>query len=442
MKLFWLKPSLRKISDLFAILSICLAVNIAQAFPPVDAVEKKWYSGIKVDGSLQTTLGIDEPNVGSIFASKDTRSQVDFSTRRFNALLRVRQPGKFLALFDGMLENDQDTGQDLHQGLVNQLYLAYDVTDVLRVRVGKQRTLWGHGFAYIPTDFINPPLDPTALNLIRPGVKAISFDYSFSKFTLSGILTKDSGKVIGGEGLKLTSSAISGLDFYLIYYHSDIVGHAGGASFAVDPSVIWFPKWPSFVIYGSLGINEKSRYPEVLNATYTVNGSNLYYPAVGPTGKTGPYLSFLAAMSYEFVKARLSLSAEYYYIGDAYPPGDRDKIMNALSSPNIYVSQPSSLWLNNLTAFGRNQQQYLSLSLSHRSVTEGVNHFLDTFGYELGLLQGLNDSSNFMTAAIKSNYWSNTEITLRSFQPFGNSKSEFGSMPFNWNLQLLVKVGF
>jgi len=419
---------------------LCSCLGPAWAFPPTEG-DGGW--NVKVDGSLLTTLAVDQSRVGSVFNPNATRSDIEFSTRRFNALLRVRQPGTFLALFDGMLENDQTTGDDLKIGMVNQLYLAYDATEVLKLRVGKQRVLWGHGFAYIPTDFINPPLDPTALNLIRPGVNAISFDYSAEKFALTGIMTKGSGgQVIGGEGFKITSSAISGMDMYLIYYHSSVVGHAGGVSVAIDPSVMWFPKWPSFVLYGSIGVNEKSRYPSVLHGQYQADGQTITYPVVGPYGKTGPYLSAMAGLSYEIVSARLSLSAEYYRIGDAYTQGDRNWIMGDLNNTGSIQAQLASPWLNYLQTFGRNQQQYLSLSVNHRSVTEGVNHFLDTFGYEIGLLQGLDDSSNLLTAAVKSTYWSHAEITLRSFQPFGSARTEFGSMPFNWNLQLLVKVGF
>jgi hypothetical protein len=53
--------------------------------------------------------------------------------------------------------------------------------------VGKKRITWGAGFAFNPTDLINPPKDPTDPNYQRAGNWLARLEFPFEKFTVSAL---------------------------------------------------------------------------------------------------------------------------------------------------------------------------------------------------------------------------------------------------------------
>ena len=52
---------------------------------------------------------------------------------------------------------------------LNELYLSHEVRPELNLLAGKKRVIWGSGFAFNPTDLLNPPKDPTDPNFQRAG---------------------------------------------------------------------------------------------------------------------------------------------------------------------------------------------------------------------------------------------------------------------------------
>jgi hypothetical protein len=424
---------------------VALALGLAGAIVTGTGVE--WAlafqaegGGSPLSGNAALTVGTQEYNRQSIYPPEGPASGPEVVSRKVTGVLRYSRPGLFLALFDGQVDN-RPHAEDAYDTRVNQLFGVYDAFESWKIRVGKQRTLWGHGFAYIPTDFINPPLDPTGLDLAKEGVEAVSVDYFTSLYSVTGIVARGDDLDVEGAGFKVTSSAISGLDLNAVYYHSDIVGHASGVSFAADSSSIPWAPWPGVILTGSAAVHQKSRYPEVVDREVGPPGGTVTFPGVGRAGEDGPYYSFLAGLSYEVLSWRLSTTAEYYYIGDAYSERDFGKVVDALKDSGTPRSQLASPWLDHL-APGRNLRQYLNLSLGQRSITDGANRFSDTFGYDVGLLWGLEDSSGLVSFGVKSRYWNRAELWLRTFVPAGRSDTEFGTMPFDWYVETGLRIGF
>ncbi|HEY5282282.1 MAG TPA: hypothetical protein VIM14_05780, partial [Polyangia bacterium] len=76
----------------------------------------------------------------------------------------------------------------LHPAVVpSELYLSLSPRPWLNVLVGKKRITWGAGFAFNPTDLINPPKDPTDPNYQRAGNWLARVELPFEKFTLSAL---------------------------------------------------------------------------------------------------------------------------------------------------------------------------------------------------------------------------------------------------------------
>ena len=69
----------------------------------------------------------------------------------------------------------------------SELYLSWSPRHWMNVLVGKKRITWGAGFAFNPTDLVNPPKDPTDPNYQRAGNWLARVEFPFEKFTLSAL---------------------------------------------------------------------------------------------------------------------------------------------------------------------------------------------------------------------------------------------------------------
>lgn len=67
----------------------------------------------------------------------------------------------------------------------SELYVTYSPKPWLNLLLGKKRIVWGSGFAFNPTDLINPPKDPTDPNFQRAGQWVARIELPFEKFTIS-----------------------------------------------------------------------------------------------------------------------------------------------------------------------------------------------------------------------------------------------------------------
>ena len=67
----------------------------------------------------------------------------------------------------------------------SELYVTYTPKPWLNFLVGKKRIVWGSGFAFNPTDLVNPLKDPTDPNFQRSGNWLARIELPFEKFTIS-----------------------------------------------------------------------------------------------------------------------------------------------------------------------------------------------------------------------------------------------------------------
>lgn len=393
-------------------------------------------AAVKVSGHVVFSLGAQRHNPDSVFPVEGDPEEMSLVSRKTSAVLKLSNPGGYSAVLDAQYDARPYSGR---ASRVNQLYLAFDLNSSLRMRVGKQRVLWGRGFIYVPTDFINPPLDPSGLDLAKVGVPAVSVDYISDKYSVTALVRRERSG-IDSAGIKFAPSGVSGMDLDFVAYHAPSIGNAVGASVALDAEQLISPRLGGLVLMGGVAAHRKSRYPQILDGTLSTPAGPVSYPLMGPEGKSGAYYSLLAGATYQ-ASNTLLLLGEYYRIGDAYSGAGFDTVLGALGDKGSARQAASQSWLNHLS-YGRNKRNYLNVSVNRAALTEGSNRFTDTFGVEVAMLRSLDERSGLTSVALISNYWDQTEVTMRGFFPQGKRNTEFGTTPYKWHVEFGIKIGF
>jgi hypothetical protein len=86
--------------------------------------------------------------------------------------------GSFRAVFRGYVDRTWGTRGDETDWVVRQGYAQYWWGEKVGLRVGKQRIAWGSGFAWNPTNRLEPPKNALNTTLEQEGVLAARFDWN------------------------------------------------------------------------------------------------------------------------------------------------------------------------------------------------------------------------------------------------------------------------
>ena len=100
--------------------------------------------------------------------------------------------GSFRAVFRGYVEQEWGTKGEGTDWLVRQGYVQYWWGEKLGVRAGKQRLAWGSGFAWNPTNRLEPPKNALNTTLEQEGALAARVDWvpaSWASVVLVGATT-------------------------------------------------------------------------------------------------------------------------------------------------------------------------------------------------------------------------------------------------------------
>lgn len=412
--------------------------------------------GVRVDTELNLNFGMETLNDDSVFLTdKDGFNTVN---EIIGTKIKIRPNRKTTYVFDGYaLQFDQGVfnpdgsfrTENDYKTTINQLFVSHRFSGNMKVTVGRQRILWGHGLAYVPSDFINPPLDPSGLDLTNAkGVDSVSLDWFTSGNSYTLLLNLDDNAERTGVGAKWTNNTIDGFDFNLVYYNSAETGNALALSLSGDPLIFTGESKGELSTTVNFALREKSQYRQTTTQQFIgdpIDGvpNVINYPAPGEVKDDRDiWLTYLLGLTYEMLESHLTFRGEYYYIQDAYDKNDLRNIYGALEDPASPLGNLSANWLNSL-AYGRNQHRYFAFTISQDALTEGSgNQFTDNFGWGVSLTRGLEDNSTLGSINLNSRYFENAEITLDLLLPFGNNDSEFGSMSFNWRADLGVNISF
>jgi len=421
-----------KITPVFAVLVVAWALPWSGALLALPFGENRF----EIEPSLNITEGRNYSD-----------SDVQPANEIVGAKLRIKKGSSVNIYFDGyaqrITEQDMDREIKTTDYTVNQFSISQRMWQSVKVTLGRQRVLWGHGFSYVATDFINPPLDPSRLDLANAkGVDSLSFDYFSSGNSITSLVKMSSEAYREGYGFKWTNNSIEGLDFNLIYYNSEETGNALGISFSTDP-VRWFKDDSKGALNAtlSLGIKEKSEYFQIESSEINPTGVPL-----SCTHLTGDHKddrkSFASAMfglSYEFMQSGVSIRSETYYLQEGYRAEELQRLYNSVGNEcGLFTDVRTDL--ANLI-LGRIQQHYSTVFIGQDPVTEASgNRFTDRLSYSVGYTVGHEDYSGLTSIAIRSSYFNSAEISLDILIPSSDPTTEFGAIRVDKQITLGLRL--
>jgi hypothetical protein len=98
----------------------------------------------------------------------------------------------------GKSRPDHDVASLRPLAVVSELYALYHLNEHLNFTLGKKRIVWGPGFAFNPTDILNPPKDPTDPTFQRSGAWLARVELPYEKFTISLVAAAKVLRTYGG----------------------------------------------------------------------------------------------------------------------------------------------------------------------------------------------------------------------------------------------------
>ena len=392
-------------------------------------------------GMMYFTLFTDFQNTDSAYYFEDGNKDPNLNAELLlNPVLKLGSVNIAFGLFDfNMILGRNDFNSEFDEKIdfqINEFYGIINFFNWVKLKIGKQRVVWGVSFAHNPSDFINPPKDPTGLDNTKEGVISLNIDLFTTVLTLTGIGVVDDNFETSGIGTKLTTDIIPLTDLNLVYYYSEATDHCMGFSFQSIPFMM-SDFLSSLLIYGEAGFAFKSMYPEI----EIIDDAGPAYLQAQPSTSDDLNYSFSTGILVEIPVIKANLGCEYYYISDAYSKDEFETIIEALQTKDDPGFPNNIIWYDYISP-AKNSTQYLVLSLGKDYLTEYGNTFTNTFGFNIIFLWCLIDNSSLLTIELKSGIIANSEVIVKVSTAIGDSTSDFGNMPYQTRLELGMKIGF
>jgi hypothetical protein len=343
---------------------------------------------------------------------------------------------------------------------LSELYVSHEVMPALHLLAGKKRILWGSGWAYNPTDLLNPPKDPTDPSSQRVGAYMLRVEVPLEKYTFSlvaspAVLEQDSGLprallvypgwnrrdrelhyLVAARAYALVANA----DLNLMLFQSNLYGDAFedktrlGFSF----SRYFFDVYELHV-EGLVGRGSARNYP-------TPGCLEDRDAAVGCFLRGEPLISqrrldekrlrprILVGTRYQFSDESL-LSAEYLYQADGLKRSEFQGLANGLallplaSQLGLDTSQLQGQLLGGNEEGLPQRFRFVPLSRHYAFITFQKPKIRDDFTVSASLIANLGDLSGLLAPSVA---WSATEwmtLTLSGFVPFSGPRSLAATVP-------------
>ena len=364
----------------------------------------------------------------------------------------------------------------LHPFVVpSELYATYTPKPWLNLLLGKKRIIWGSGFAFNPTDLINPPKDPTDPNFQRAGQWVARVELPFEKFTISTlfapqVLYQSSGipyalmkypdyTAAGGAAAPDASyHYLVAARLYLLLFDSDInffyffsnkynnaVENASriGGSF----SRYFFTDYELHV-EALLQIGTGRLYPNHLCATGNIcNLQTALAPIRANDGSVYPRVLIGGRTQF---RDESTLSVEYYYQADGYSDLEFENIIRLLAKAqmaNISTAGPTGMGSTAGGTSGALPQRFTfdPLRRHYLIVSYTKPKIRDDFSVGATLIAGLTDLSGTFSPTVSWNAREWLTLSLYGFVPIrgipvgqvtvnGNNYSEYSLFPVDFRV--------
>ena len=240
-----------------------------------------------------------------------------------------REGGRFT--FWVSLEDVSDAagaGDSLFALDIMRLSYDWDISDSLRLSLGRQGFLTGYGYGWNPMDLVNPLKDPSDPDRELKGVDSLSL-----LFDRGGAAQIELFTVASGEGLTRVeyNDLTGGVSLTLLMPFAELkLSGVKGEEYGVSGGFL--ADIMGAGVYGEAALRETSR---------------VAVPGAAPDflleeGKDSVF-SGLVGMEYVF-PSELSLTAEYFYNGEGYDQKERENYKEALTYFNDSYGAADDDW--------------------------------------------------------------------------------------------------
>jgi hypothetical protein len=339
--------------------------------------------------------------------------------------------GSFALKASGYLE--RQTGRnDVTRVTFRQAFGEYKTDSGFLVRVGRQKTSWGSGLVWNPTDRIEPPKSPANPSTERPGIDAARMDVSptdWASLTLVAGRAKVALTDLPGSLARDTRAEwTGGLRARLLVRHMDVaVTFLGGTE-----------------LKGLLGLDLGRTWgPVALHAE-----SALYRGSeIDPTRSEESFFRISAGALWS--PSNSTFSVEYFFNGEGMNDdqfrGYTERLVRNLaiaSDPNVPPPvRAAALAAWNLDAaipFGGNlglRRHYASIAFTRREIATDL-------ALNLRAVIGLSDRGFIATPGLAYAPSRNVQMSLDVVLLFGPEDSEYKLAPIKRALQARLKYSF
>ncbi len=359
----------------------------------------------------------------------------------------------------------------------SELYASLAVAPNLGALVGRKRVVWGSGFAWNPSDLLNPPKDPTDPTFQRAGAWMVRLEAPFERFTATALWApkvtaiqaglprrflyepggSEAEQIFAARVYVLVADADVNLMWFWSNRYADDLPHSQRLAGSFSR---YFGEWELH----AEAIAQRGRDTLVVDAgCLPVPGGPidplLACAAAGRSPVTRPfegadaiYAQVVAGTRTTFWDESL-LSVEYDYNGTGLTPAqwsDEQRFLAVLPEleslgptlpPDVAARLPDPVALLGGAGPGqpprfvfRQQRRHYLLAVFQKP------RIADDFTASATAIWGLEDLSGLVAPGLS---WSAREwllLSLFAYVPFGGRDTEYGSLPFRFRAILEARA--
>ena len=207
--------------------------------------------------------------------------------------------------------------QTRYEFILHELNWDYSISDQILVRLGKQRMNWGTGYAWNPTNTVQPPKDPFQPAEEKEGVNALKIHTLFEKFYITTLGIYNSEK----KNINIAAKVGTSLDNYEI---SGYIHKMFNRKYNYGFDFVGF--YNDFELHGEFALRQGSE------RMYTDEAGRIF------TNDNDYFLKFIIGGSYT-LNSGLMIISEYYYDQTGYTRKQIENYVSTLPySPIVYQS--------------------------------------------------------------------------------------------------------
>lgn len=307
------------------------------------------------------------------------------------------------------------------RSFLDEAYFDMNFDNRLNLRIGKQRTVWGAGAAWNPSDILNPVKDPTDPSEQKEGILSAKADFTLGNewgFLQNPVFTAVFvPSLVGADVFETNRNQLAAKLYFL----------AGGFDLHLIASFIEDEK-PEFglsasgVLFDVLELHAEGIFQEGSERFYVTSNNQV---SQNKLDRGNIFSKWLIGSRYT-LPGDIVFLTEYYHTDEGYNRNEIENYLNLLSKDRTKLSLLPQRDL---------RKNYIFVNLSK-------SNLWDTFNISSRVLGNLDDGSLMLSPRIEYIRIEDVTLAIEPFFFWGNRKSEFGNASTARSIRLEVSLYF